>query len=358
MADVQHNALDTTDLHKFAYVASSDPGAVGAGIGWVDTSAGTGAFVLKVRNAADTAWEDLGSSGGGVSDLASLTDVDLTGLADGDMLVWDNGAGMWVPTAPGGAGSVALDDLTDVDTTSTPPTTGDVLTFNGTEWEPTAPAGGGGGSSIGIFSPDVPYASPSAVDDEFDGGSLDPKWATDVTACTLNFDIPSQLGIVSDASGGIAGIKQTVAHADATWRMKVILGRGNSGIIGFSVKASGGTHYRTTYEYSTNAGSFSWGEWIISSGGVYTSHSGIETLPSNGIDVAALYLELQYVASTHTVIFRYSTDGINFKTIATTNTISSTDIAWIGILANQSSGQPHRIEWFRQLQGNYTGGMI
>lgn len=35
--------------------------------------------------------------------LDDLTDVDLTGLADGDSLVWDSGAGMWIPGSGGSA---------------------------------------------------------------------------------------------------------------------------------------------------------------------------------------------------------------------------------------------------------------
>ena len=45
----------------------------------------------------------------GASALADLTDVDLTGLADGDTLVWNSGTGMWEP----GAGGGGLTDLYD-----------------------------------------------------------------------------------------------------------------------------------------------------------------------------------------------------------------------------------------------------
>lgn len=39
------------------------------------------------------------SGGPGASDLADLGDVDLTGLADTDLLTWDSGAGKWIPLA-------------------------------------------------------------------------------------------------------------------------------------------------------------------------------------------------------------------------------------------------------------------
>jgi len=42
-----------------AYVQSTDPGAVGAGVFWVDT---TPTFVLRVRNFTDTGWDMVGSA--------------------------------------------------------------------------------------------------------------------------------------------------------------------------------------------------------------------------------------------------------------------------------------------------------
>jgi hypothetical protein len=45
------------------YVQSTDPGAVGAGMLWIDTSDGTGLWKLRVRNAADTGWESVNLDG-------------------------------------------------------------------------------------------------------------------------------------------------------------------------------------------------------------------------------------------------------------------------------------------------------
>lgn len=48
-------------IHKFAYVQSSDPGAIGAKKGWVDTNSSP--FMLKVRNDTNTGWSIVGSQG-------------------------------------------------------------------------------------------------------------------------------------------------------------------------------------------------------------------------------------------------------------------------------------------------------
>lgn len=72
---------------------------------------------------------------GGSTTLAALTDVDLTGLADGDTLVYDSVTATWLPGGGGGGpvdGSdmygVSLNDLADVSFYL--PNNGDVLTYN------------------------------------------------------------------------------------------------------------------------------------------------------------------------------------------------------------------------------------
>lgn len=73
MATIEHKNITGDDaVHPSAYVASSDPGAVGAGKHWIDTTGGTGAWVHKVRDAANTGWETISGGGGGGSGLPEL----------------------------------------------------------------------------------------------------------------------------------------------------------------------------------------------------------------------------------------------------------------------------------------------
>lgn len=53
---------------------------------------------LAPDGAGGVAW---GTGGAGGGALADLTDVDLGGLTDGDLLAWDDGSGLWLPVAPG-----------------------------------------------------------------------------------------------------------------------------------------------------------------------------------------------------------------------------------------------------------------
>jgi len=58
----EHDALAGVELHvPFHYIQPADPGAVGAGKWWADTTAN----LVKQRNAGNSAWVTFGSGGGG-----------------------------------------------------------------------------------------------------------------------------------------------------------------------------------------------------------------------------------------------------------------------------------------------------
>jgi hypothetical protein len=68
-------------------------------------------------------------------ELADLTDVDLTGLADGDTIVYNQSNARFEP----GTLSTAIGDLTDVDTTGV--ATGNILKWNGVAFVPATEGG-------------------------------------------------------------------------------------------------------------------------------------------------------------------------------------------------------------------------
>ena len=75
---------DATHIHKFAYVAGTDPGAVGAFKGWVDTS---GQYpILKYRNPANTGWISVDNQRPR-SELVSTTTWDINGDGTIDIYV-------------------------------------------------------------------------------------------------------------------------------------------------------------------------------------------------------------------------------------------------------------------------------
>ena len=66
------------------------------------------------------------------SSVQDHTDVNMSGVADGNVLTWSSAQGRFNVTAPAG-GSVAIDDLTDVSVSS--PQKGHTLVYTGSEWE-------------------------------------------------------------------------------------------------------------------------------------------------------------------------------------------------------------------------------
>ena len=66
------------------------------------------------------------------SSVSTHTDVNMSGVADGNVLTWSSSQGRFNVSAPAG-GSVALDDVTDVSVSS--PQKGHTLVYTGSNWE-------------------------------------------------------------------------------------------------------------------------------------------------------------------------------------------------------------------------------
>lgn len=77
MATVNHDTLETINMHVPGYVQPTNPGAVGAGILWMDTSGGASNWVAKLRNVTNEDWEVFGVSGlsgySGISGYSGLS---------------------------------------------------------------------------------------------------------------------------------------------------------------------------------------------------------------------------------------------------------------------------------------------
>lgn len=68
MAKLEHKDIIGADaVHPAAYIQTADPGAVGPGKAWLDTTGGAGAYVLKIRNTGDTAWDIAGLAAAGAN---------------------------------------------------------------------------------------------------------------------------------------------------------------------------------------------------------------------------------------------------------------------------------------------------
>jgi len=102
-------AASTTDAVDLSGYLPNTVSLLGPASVNVDGSLGAGAATLRLVNDSPAPGNSryygtslLGVKGWHLRDLATLADVDLTGLADGDVISWDAGLAKFVPEAPGG----------------------------------------------------------------------------------------------------------------------------------------------------------------------------------------------------------------------------------------------------------------
>lgn len=244
---------------------------------------------------------------------------------------------------------VNLDDLGDVNLTGA--ADNDILTRVGGVWTPQAPAAV---SSIGIYSPDKPYSSPDAKDDEFNAGSLDVKWSIENVTPTTNFNLANHIGFAG-ATANISGILQATTNVDQTFRMKVRPPQDVSVAnltMGFLLKRSGGY---TELGYLTGAQKCY--TWTWTSTTVNSAFVDLGLMFASPRHVQPFYLECRYVASGTTYQLFYSLDGVHFFSLASPVSLGGA-LTHIGITMRGGSGIVGYYDWFRKLQGTMTGGNL
>jgi hypothetical protein len=105
-------------------VSETPPSGPGNGDTWFDSS--TGKAYIYYDDVDSSQWVEIGNPNG-YGSLSVLSDVDLTGLADGNSLIYDSASGNWIPGEGGGGGG----SFTVAETAPTPAEAGDIW-FNST----------------------------------------------------------------------------------------------------------------------------------------------------------------------------------------------------------------------------------
>ena len=345
-------------IHPAAYVQTDDPGAVGAKKLWIDIT-DPDVPLYKVRNDADDGWDDITPAG--TTELAGLTDVDLTGLSDGDVLIWDTGTSKWVALDPTllPPVAVALDDLSDVNAPA--PSDGDVLKWDdgAGEWVAAADETGGGGGGA-VFPDDAP-GSPSAFDDEFTAGSLDAKW-TEVGSPHASF---TKFANKFDSWWGMEGtgnatndyiIRQTLSGFTAGVAFQATIKcsfgwKQGSGPLYMGINVGDASTFETSnyteFRMTTSSDELKIDEWHGS--GLF----GVNPGPKYGGNT--LFLHIQRDASN---VMRYyvSFDGISFSQVGSQTTAYTLAYLFLRAYGSTSSGNPCRllIDWVRVNDARFT----
>lgn len=192
-----------------------------------------------------SSWSDWVNGTPAAITYASLSDVNLTGLADGDIPIWDNATSKWVPGVPsaaftGDATDVPYTPTTSGDWPSTPTEVGgaldtlaaDVAILSSGSGAPTTAKyivydyDGGLSAEKAIpaweFHSDIAPASPHADDDEFPGSSLDGDWSwvNQGSASAAVAKSRVLLTVPSTTTGNIRGIFRTYP-GQSTWETQI-----------------------------------------------------------------------------------------------------------------------------------------
>ena len=99
------NANDLQRTARFT-VSATAPTSPENGDAWFDTTSGLTYVYYVDEDSAQ--WIETGNPNLSYIDLDGLTDVDLTGLVDGNSLVYDSATSTWIPGEGGGGGSITV----------------------------------------------------------------------------------------------------------------------------------------------------------------------------------------------------------------------------------------------------------
>lgn len=296
--------------------------------------------------------------------LNDLTDVDTTGVADGEALIYDSGTSTWVAGAVAGSSpTTTAGDLikrgASADERLAIGTEGQVLTVvSGAPAWADAPAGGGGTAADEVSHPDAPPATPDAMDDEFEGTALDPKWTW-----------RNQGSTTASVAGGCLMLTGNTGATNIS-----ILEQTASG--NFKIRAKLGAHLTTNYQRVGLA--------VVNnaSGKVITFDRLWEGLPKFAVtrwssvtawnaNVALtdlgnrfgpashfVYMEIEYDGTN--IHFRLSGNGVHFTTFLTeaaATFLGTPDRVGLNINPDSSGTAPVGVyEWFRKIGSTYAPG--
>lgn len=79
-----HRDLVDDNLHAVGVITASDPGAIGAGKMWIDSSGGSGSWVIRIRNEANDGWEEAVVAAGVSPHDHDYTDYQIDVVSNGD----------------------------------------------------------------------------------------------------------------------------------------------------------------------------------------------------------------------------------------------------------------------------------
>jgi len=207
----------------------------------------------------------------------------------------------------------------------------------------TPPSGGGGSGStawVDPYNPDAPPTTANAMDDEFNGSTLDSKWTWFNQGTTTYSLGSSRLNLVSGSSNYGSFIAQPISDTSWTFSAKSTVNiHGAIFGIGLFLYNSANGHFSQLVHYQ-NYNGFAVFDWDN-----YTSYH--RTVGNSASAEATLYGKISLASGI--VSYSVSSDGVQYAVMCTEDLSVLGGFTHVGVgLDNQSYGSGN-VDWFRRL---------
>lgn len=206
----------------------------------------------------------------------------------------------------------------------------------------TPPSGGGSGSTAWVdpYNPDAPPTTANAMDDEFNGTTLDSKWTWFNQGTTTYSLGSSRLNLVSGSSNYGSFIAQPISDSAWTFAAKSTVNiHGAIFGIGLFLYNSANGHFSQLVHYQN------WNGFAVFDWDNYTSYH--RTVGNVGSTDATLYGKMSLASGI--VSYSVSSDGVQYAVMCTEDLSVLGGFTHVGVgLDNQSYGSGN-IDWFRRL---------
>lgn len=204
-----------------------------------------------------------------------------------------------------------------------------------------------------IAGPDDPPVSPDAMDDEFNGSSLDAKWtwrnqgtSTAAASATVSGGSCLLASGSTASSPTIQAIEQSFSGT-ARFRCKMVPNTPNNfNIVGLFLRDSGTGRSMSIGNHHNGSGQ----RRLVSRWNSDTSYGGSLFEDANGTYPTAVYLEVEITATA--LFFRWSNDGVNFTQLFTESLASflaNPDTVMLGVVTfGGGNNASESVDWFRR----------
>lgn len=207
----------------------------------------------------------------------------------------------------------------------------------------------------GPVTPDTPPDSPNAMDDEFEGSSLDAKWSWfNQGTSTATFDPPGAMVLTGPAASGdnTRGIVQPCTDSAWKFRMKLALQGPGADYLGggFTVRNSSGAKNAIFGILYSNP---FWRAFHDNRSDTGFAAAGFSPFLSDYSALPGIFQYIEIELASGTLYMRHSANGYAYTLVGSTTVAyylgAITDVGIFTFVNNSSYGIRSVVDWFRRI---------